>query len=450
MSTVFVGKILIAPVDVAGYYARLVQGFKQLGIDADYITYATHPFGYRGETKNPFLLQYAAKLNRIRKYVNASVATKIICCMLAEIFTFIWTLSVIPQYNIFIFPAGKSLLRFNLDLPLLRLFGKIIIVNLGHGSDARPPYIDGSYLQNDASDADEIHNLQLLRRLASRLFLRVQFVFAFSSVVIGMPFSTSYFAPRKFINWFELGVPATAVPEPEQPSQSLSNASEQVWQQQQTIRILHAPSQSNNKGTNLIVKAINNLKSRGYLIDFVLITGRPHQEVFALIKECDFIVDQIYSDTPMATFASEAALFAKPAVVGGYGLGELKCLVDASMWPPSKICKPDDLENAIEDLICNPHYRKKLGNEAKSFVVQKWSPSQVARRYISLVHGTMPKSWWFYPLRSTYLFGCGLSRRQTLQRVSALITRYGSPALRLSNRPDLESMYLQLIGASSS
>ena len=56
----------------------------------------------------------------------------------------LWAINAIFKYDIFIFGFGQSLLRSNLDLPILKLFGKKIISNLCHGSEARPPYIDGA------------------------------------------------------------------------------------------------------------------------------------------------------------------------------------------------------------------------------------------------------------------------------------------------------------------
>ena len=72
-----------------------------------------------------------------------------------------------------------------------------------------------------------------------------------------------------------------------------------------------------------------------------------------------FEIDQVYCDTPMAGFATEAAWFGKPAVVGGYGFDYLKTYVPEGMWPPSKTCHPDKIENAIESLIVNKVERQK-------------------------------------------------------------------------------------------
>ena len=110
------------------------------------------------------------------------------------------------------------------------------------------------------------------------------------------------------------------------------------------------------------------MKKKGYPIDFVIIQGKTHSEVIYEIEHCDFIVDQAYSDTPLAGFATEAAWFGKPAVVGGYGINFLKNYIPKDMWPPSKICQPQDIEQAIESLIINIEARCSLGKKAYDFV----------------------------------------------------------------------------------
>lgn len=36
------------------------------------------------------------------------------------------------------------------------------------------------------------------------------------------------------------------------------------------------------------------------------------------LQQCDFVIDELYSDVPLAMLATEAAIFGKPVIVGGY------------------------------------------------------------------------------------------------------------------------------------
>ncbi len=63
----------------------------------------------------------------------------------------------------------------------------------------------------------------------------------------------------------------------------------------------------------------------------VLLTGRPNREVIVDLSKCDFVIDQIYSDTLMIGFACDAASLGTASIVRGYGLEELKQFVP-SEW----------------------------------------------------------------------------------------------------------------------
>jgi hypothetical protein len=180
----------------------------------------------------------------------------------------------------------------------------------------------------------------------------------------------------------------------------------------------------------------------GYNIDFITIHGRPFEEVINEIKLCDFVVDQIYSDTPMAGFATEAACFGKPAIVAGYGLESLKEYIPESMWPPSLICVPNDIQNAIEDLILNVNKRNDLGIAAQKFVCEKWNAIEVAKKYLRIINNDIPKSWWLDPFKVSYLHGVGQSEEETKKIIHNLVMKHGKKSLQVSNKPSLENLFL--------
>jgi hypothetical protein len=196
------------------------------------------------------------------------------------------------------------------------------------------------------------------------------------------------------------------------------------------------------KGSERIDEIIERLKNKGHAIDYVQIRGKPFKEVLVEIQKCDFVVDQVFSDTPMAGFAKESAWFGKPAVVGGYGFEILREFVSDQTWPPSMICQPDGLEKAILRLVEDVEYRKSLGEKAQRFVREKWAAGQVASRYLRLINGDVPSEWWFDPARVTYLEGAGQSTEKTRSIVQAIIERYGVESLQLSHRPALERAFV--------
>lgn len=431
-------KILVGPCEVAGYYRNLCEGFRQLGVPYDFITYQSHPSGYGGETRRPVLLRMARWFQSFHEKPSRSWITKVFGALPSKVLVCIWVAWAIYRYDVFIFGFGMSWFKNNRDLPILRALGKTVIANLAHGSEARPPYIDGFFQSKEG----EITSADKLKALALRNKQCVVRHEKYCDVVIGAPFSTTQFASRRLLNTFALGIPF-------QSAEPLSDVS--VRQQtkvggEHAVRILHAPSNPIAKGTSLIISAIENLKARGYRIDFVLIHGRPFKEVMEAVQHCDFVIDQLYCDTPMAGFATESAWFGKPAVVCGYGLDRLRLCVPNDMWPPSKTCLPNEVEQAIEFLIVNRDERMRLGIAAQMFVREKWSASEVAKKYLRIVEGTILDEWWINPHTVSYLEGAGQSVERTCKSIQLLLQQYGAESLQLSHRPELEQDFLSFSG----
>lgn len=430
-------KILIAPSEIAGYYKNLCEGFKDLNQPYDFITYKSNRFNYGGETKTPLFL----KIDRLihHKLVNSNyMVEKIMYRIAYRIFPygklrFIWVYYLILKYDVFIFTFGRTLLPNNKDVHLIKKMNKKIISNVGHGSEARPAYING-FMHPDGGIQK---NVNYLAEVTKKTYQNIRFLEQNSDLIIGAPYSSSQFLKDKFVNWFSLGIPI-------QLNDSVSPV-EKIDRIDSSVRILHSPSHKLGKGTSLITEAIKNLKHRGYLIDFVIISGRPHTDVIDEIKRCDFVVDQVFSDTPLAGFATEAAFFGKPAVVGGYGLEELKNFVSDDMWPPSKICHPNNIEQSIEELIVNKTIREDLGRKSKEFVRNKWNCVEVASRYMNLVNNNIPDNWWLNPNDVEYIEGIGQSVERTKKIIEELVLKYGISSLQLSQKPLLEKEFLKLI-----
>jgi hypothetical protein len=160
---------------------------------------------------------------------------------------------------------------------------------------------------------------------------------------------------------------------------------------------------------------------------------------------CDFVIDELYSDTRMAGLATEAAFFGKPAVVGGYARdGDLAIpgAYPASQFPPVQFCHPDDLESAIRKLITDVPYRLELGRAAQDYVARHWTPEQVAERFVALIRNEIPDAWMFDPRDIRYLSGVGMPEAVARAGVHRFIDMLGLPALCLSDKPEMERALL--------
>jgi hypothetical protein len=435
-------RVLIGPSEIAGYYRDLCEGLRGVGVACDFVTYSEHPYQYGGETLDPLLLRAARRIARSGVVPERLSFWQVVRALPAVLLQSLWACVAICRYDVFIFGFGHSLLRGNWDLPLLRLLGKTVISNFGHGSEARPPYIDGARQSVDGRPPTSEDLLRATRKVAACVRRHERY----ATVRVGAPFSSTQFATRTLINWFALGVPCR---EPvascgDTPQSDLVRIAEPG--DSQCLRVLHAPSHPAAKGTAAVVAAVDSLAARGYRIELVQVAGRPVSEVLAALQRCDFVIDQVFSDTPMAGFAAQAAWFGKPAVVAGYGLDRLRYEVPDGMWPPSQQCRPDELEQAIEALVVNPELREHLGRCAQAFVRGPWSAEAVARRYLSIIEGQIPADWLFDPERVAYLHGVGQSEARTKETIRSLVERHGVAALGLRGRPALESAFLRFAG----
>jgi hypothetical protein len=62
------------------------------------------------------------------------------------------------------------------------------------------------------------------------------------------------------------------------------------------------------KGTASIRAMVERLSARGLAVELVTIEGRPNAEVMRAMRDSDLVVDQLYSDTPMAVRDRGASL----------------------------------------------------------------------------------------------------------------------------------------------
>lgn len=336
---------------------------------------------------------------------------------------FIWA---VFTFDTFVFPSAITF--FNLwDLPLLKRLNKRVVV-IFHGTDARPPYINGKFF-------DDLPEECLKATMATKN--RVRAVERYADIVVNHP-PTAHFHERPFVRYMSLGMPLKFADSPP----ALVGASK-------AVRIVHAPTHTGGKGTSLIRAAIERLKQKGHPIEYVEIINMPNAVVLDELSRCDFVVDELYSDAVMAKFATEAAFYGKPAIVGGYAT--------AQDWggppedvPPVFHCHPDAFEQAIEELIVNESARKKLGEQAKRFVDEYWSAKAVAERFMQILGGDYPSDWLCDPSSITYLHGWGLTEAKVQQLVERMVTNFGVSSLQLEDKPQLVKRFLDFIGRQAS
>jgi hypothetical protein len=332
------------------------------------------------------------------------------------------------RFDVFVLASGESFFR-GLDLPLLKRLGKRIIV-VFHGSDLRPPYMDGPTMGGNSPLS--------IRECAERAALqkaRIREIERHADVIVSHP-PLSHFLETPYVRFLALGVPVLDLP-PAPPPPPAGRAS---------VRILHSPSDPEAKGTRWIREAVDRITAEGVPLEYVEVMGRPHADVLEELTQADLVIDQLYSDTPMATFAAEAASFGRPAIIGSCDWAEIARVVPVSEAAPVRTCAPGEVADAIRELATNAAARRELGVRARTFAVDRCAPRRVAERFMAVLDGTIPDDWFADPLDTRHRCGACLPATRVRTVIAELVASHGRAALQLEDKPELAARLVEWAG----
>lgn len=426
-------RILIAPTEIAGQYRTLALALRQQGHSATFVSYGESPFSYGDPNNVPALVQVGRFIRRHAE-AHSSGQPRRLLIGIAYVFFSLWGIGAVFRYEAYIFGFGQSLLPFNLDIPLIRLRNKPVIVNMSHGSEIRQPYADGTYR---FESGDRRRFARKLCRRSKANHRRGRFLERWASVVVGSPLASSVFLNSPFVNVFSLGKPVEVSSEFETkklgPDRFRSNK----------VRVLHAPSNRKAKGSDVIEAIIRELQKDGYPIEYLSLSGVSNAETLRAISSCDFVIDQAYSDIPTPTLTLEACLLGKPAIVGGIHLDHFADYFGGDLIRAIRICKPEELKDAVKALVASAKTRAQMGARARIFAAEFCDPSRVAKNYLRLIGGDIPESWVFDPYSVDYPWGVGQPREDTLENIRMMISISGRQVLGLGARPNIWSGYSQ-------
>ncbi len=331
----------------------------------------------------------------------------------------------IPRYNTFVFGWGMSFLPGNVDVLVLRMCGKKVVSVLGHGSEARPPYMSTPPEPVPLSLA----RLATLARETDRVARRVRRLERWSTHTIGM-LATAQFLTKRFIDFYYIGLPT---PQREIPIKE--DSAEQ-------FTILHVPSNMAVKGTVHIREAVKQVIKRHPQTKYVELSGVPHAEVMTAMSNATVVVDWLWSDIPMAVVGTEAASMGTATVISGYAWPQWDAWEkkNPGRRPPALYATPDTIVDVIEQAVVDVEKTKATGREAREFVATKWARSRVATNFVAAVNNELPTEGYLEPDDVTYLWGAGVAQQDVKQTVGDLVRSHGITALRWERGEKLYGM----------
>jgi len=338
-------RIFLGLNEIGNIIAAYASGFEYLGYDT--LTCILH--------KKPFFddWHYDVILNpEARKDYKSYF--RMIILFLRSVFT----------CDLFIF-TYSSLLPGFADLPLLKILGKrIIFVFLG--SEVRSidafeshmrslglereyrPFIDGVRAAGEQPVIKKIRLVKAAEKYADLIYSQAGF-----AQLQTRPYSR-VIAPLN-LSLYHFHVPGRKVP-----------------------LILHAPTNQVIKGTDIILKAVDDLKREGIDFEFRLVQDMPNPELRRLLSDADIVVDELYADS-LGVFSSEGM------ATGNAVLVHYPEYAGVPQPCPAINITEDNLRDHLRKAILDIPWRTELATKGREYVEKHNDNIKIARALIEAV-----------------------------------------------------------------
>ncbi|MDF1507112.1 glycosyltransferase family 4 protein [Robertmurraya sp. DFI.2.37] len=264
----------------------------------------------------------------------------------------------IKEYDIFHFHFGESFFPDKRDLEQIKKAGKKMVMH-HHGSDVRifsiarkmNPYIR---VKPEWTEKKIRQNLDTLSNYIDHAIVQDYELYAY----IQPYYKEIHVIPHTLdVNQIQPAYPEA----------------------KQAPLVVHAPTRRDLKGTDHIVKAVNQLKREGYHFHFQLIEGMTYEQTKELLAQADIVIDQLRIGA-YGYVSTEAMAFGKPVI----------CYLrrDVMKKYPSGLpiinADPGNIKKVLKDLMTSPHKWKELGVKGRQYVEQNHSQEAVAKQYIHI------------------------------------------------------------------
>ncbi len=419
--------------EIAGVLEGMATGLRQLGREADLILTLPHEFSYSKDdnvlTTLFFRLHFLRQRHRILFYALFPAKQLLMLILFAY---------SLYRYDAFIFTGFNSFFHFY-ELPILKLFRKKIVV-IFLGSDSRPPYLSGAYLDMDdgmSHPAQECVKARWMRKRIKRIEA--------SADLIVCSTATAQFIHRLFVPGLQIGVPVNVSRIVAIAKRAVAPQSHSAAADVQVLRIVHAPSRPRAKGSEAIRRVIGELNQElavaGIWLDLIELKGVSNEEVVNTLANCDFVINELYSDTFMSVLDAEAAALGKPSLKFGYYADRIVLDNPGAPIPEYLLYfMPDDLKDVVRTFSTDANLRQRAGDNVRKFVEVHWSAKSVAKRLEdNLLLGAAAR--YANPIELDYLYGWGLPLNAWCENLHKYIEAVGTEGLMLP--PHLEMLLRQ-------
>lgn len=323
-------RILHAPSNPAGQASALVAALRRLGHDAELWQYGEHGFGYPADRTIPITGDPKVPW---RTFAEAVERFDVVHLHFGR--------SLFPDW-----PGVPPLW----DVPLYRVLG-VKLFHTWHGSDCRIRRIHleanpWSHLRGGDVRADDDRTekvIAILRTYCERTFVTA-------------PDYLDYVPDAQLL---PRAVDLEAIPE-------------RAPDQRDAPIVLHVPSRRATKGTEHVLRAVEDLRREGLRFDFRLLEGVPHDEVLAAIGDADVVIDNVITgDYELVSI--EAMALSRVAVANRLE-PSLEAFPDAPVWNVD----PERLSGSLATLIRDADLRRDLASRGREYVARRHDANALA------------------------------------------------------------------------
>ena len=157
-------------------------------------------------------------------------------------------------------------------------------------------------------------------------------------------------------------------------------------QKTKNFKILHAPNHRALKGTDFLIKAVDELKKEGLDIEFIMLEKIPNEKVIELIKEVDLVADQLIIGW-YAMFAIEAMNNSTPVLC--YLRDDL-----IDLYTSAGLVEKDEIpilnanwknvKDVIRDAYNNRKNLPKIGKQSRKYVIKHHSIEYIGNVFANI------------------------------------------------------------------
>ena len=319
-------RLALGPADPGGVASALARGLRGRGHDVDVVVWEAGPYGYDWDTT-------LTTMSEIARFAATAPG----------------------RYDAFHCFGGRSWLPYA-DLLHARLRRHRCVIQY-NGSDCRTMDIAGPLHPARARIVDPARDRSI------RLHRRIAGLVVRAAVVQDLELVTYLTGDYRAVYVAPFAINVEGLRQAEAAARPALGG---------PLRVLHAPSNRQVKGSDAIERAVSELAD-GDRAELVTVNGRPHRQVLEEVACADIVVDQLNAETP-GVLSAEAMALGKPV------LCEHDPAKFAAFARPSPVVAVQEstLATSLARLLDDEDLRVRLGEEGRAYAARIHHPDVAA------------------------------------------------------------------------